>query len=475
MKYRLFLYAFTFILPATFAIGRGGEDSLAVKYGLFDTDNIPKDEYRQRRDSVLQYMVPGSAAVFRANDPCRRNSGLDYGYRQNSDFLYLTGCNESNSTLILVAGGVRIDTLDKVKCILFMREAETRWSGSTLGVEGAEKILGFSDAAEASVVLTNDRLWDVMPEIFKSAHVLYYTPSLPDIVFDPISDRKFVTISEVRKGIEQKYPGLILKDSGVLTHGMRMFKSQAELVLLQKAVFATVEGETEAIKKCAPGIYEYQLEAVLEECFLRSGCEYAGFPSIIGSGPNSLIIHYMKNRRCMNAGELVVIDAGGEYHGYSADITRTVPVSGKFSTAQKDIYGIVLAAQKAEISAMRPGAAIADIDRIGSEVVAEGLVKLGIISDKSERRMYLPHRTIHPVGLDVHDPMPLDTLLPGMVFAVEPGIYIPDTSKCDKKYLGIAVRIEDDVLVTEDGCNVLSDRLPKSISGIENLMKKRRK
>ncbi|MFQ5770634.1 MAG: M24B family metallopeptidase, partial [bacterium] len=216
----------------------------------------------------------------------------------------------------------------------------------------------------------------------------------------------------------------------------------------------------EAMRSVKPGLYEYQLEAISEYVFKRGGSEYPAFPSIVGSGPNSIVLHYSENRRKMENGDLVVIDIGAEYHGYAADVTRTIPVNGKFTGEQKRIYEIILRAQKQAITAIKPGVPFRDIHKVAKKTIEEaGYGK------------YFSHGTSHYLGLDAHDVGDYGALQPGMVITVEPGIYIPEGSDLDKAYWNIGIRIEDDVLVTEDGYKILSDKAPKEIDDIEKLMK----
>jgi Xaa-Pro aminopeptidase len=250
-------------------------------------------------------------------------------------------------------------------------------------------------------------------------------------------------------------------------------KSPAELRLLQKAIDATVMAHVEAMKSCQPEMYEYELQAVIEYCFTRNGAAYQGFPTIVGSGPNSCILHYEADRRKMENGDVVVMDIGAEYEGYSADITRTIPVNGTFSPAQREIYEIVLKAQQESIKEFKPGAMPQAPSQKAYDIIAEGLMRLGIIKDKAEARTYYMHGLSHHIGLDVHDPGPYGSPYePGMILTDEPGIYIPAGSPCDKKYWNIGVRIEDDVLITPEGNTVVTAGAPKTIQEIESLMKK---
>jgi Xaa-Pro aminopeptidase len=475
MKQISFIFIILFFLDNSCVVSQTAINPPFARYGIYDTGGVKPQEYRQRRAAVIALMDSGSVAVFRSKDPDNRNGDTDYKFRQNDNFLYLTGCNETNSTLILAPNGMQLDSVTKATEIFFISEYTKSWSGYTLGVDGAKQVLGFGAEGTKSVVLPAEKLKEFLPQLLKSKSLLYYTPSLPDIVFDPISNIKFAAVREVRKGLDEKYPNLTIKSSGLLVNDLRSVKSSAELVLIQRAIDATVSGCTEAIKSCEPGMYEYELQAIIECCYTRTGCEFYGFPSVVGSGPNTLTFHYDSNRRQMNNGELVVMDIGAEYHGYSADVTRTIPVSGFYSPAQKEIYELVLSAQNSAIKEVRSNVPMSASGEKAMEVLGEGLVKLGIIQDKGEAKKYCPHGISHFVGLDVHDVGSAKNLVPGMVFTVEPGLYIPDSCSCDKKYWGIGIRIEDDVLVTENGCKILSEAAPRAVDEIEILMKQGKK
>ena len=445
MKQIISIFILLLFLNNSFASAQTTIDGPFARFGVYDTDGVKPQEYRQRRATVIAAMDSGSVAIFRSNDPWIRNGDVEYKFRQNDNFLYLTGSNETNSTLILAPEGIRVDSVSVANEILFTNEYIKSWSGYNMGMEGAKLLLGFGTEGTNSIALPAGRLKDLLPQILKSKSLLYFTPSLPDILFDPISNIKFVAARDVKKGLEEKYPNLTIKNSGLLVNDLRSVKSPAELVLMQKAIDATVSGCIDAMKKCEPEMYEYELQAVIEYSFTRNGCEYCGFPSIVGSGPNTLSFHYDANRRQMKSGELVVMDIGAEYHGYSADVTRTIPVNGRYSPEQKEIYELVLNAQKSAIKEVRPNEPMNVAGNKAMEVLGEGLMRLGIIRDKGEAKKYCPHGISHYVGLDVHDVSPTKNLVPGMVFTVEPGLYIPDSSDCDKKYWGIGIRIEDDV------------------------------
>ena len=468
MKYILFLSCLL-IGSLQYIWAQSSRLNQYIQFGIFDDDCIPSEEYRTRRATAMSLMDSGSVAIFRANDFDNRNGDIDYEFRQNDNFLYLTGCNESNSTLILIPHGFQIDSSRFVTEMLFINERVKSWAGDRLGIEGAKEVLGFG--LNSSAVLANDKLKEIIPSILKSVKVLYYTPSLLEIAFDPISEKKFISTREVKKGLEEKYAGLTVKSAGIIINDLRVVKSQTELVYLQKAIDATVTGFIEAAKSCEPEMFEYQLQAAIEYCFINMGCEYQGFPSIIGSGSNTLSYHYESNRRQMKQGDLVVIDIGAEYHGYSADVSRTIPVSGTFTSEQRSIYEIVLNAQTEAIKEIKPGAMMNAPSKRAMDVLGEGLVKIGIIQNKEDTKIYCPHGVSHFIGLGAHDVGSRWKLVPGMVLTMEPGLYILDSSQCEKKYKGIGIRIEDDILVTESGPKVLSERAPKTVSDIEKLMK----
>jgi Xaa-Pro aminopeptidase len=254
---------------------------------------------------------------------------------------------------------------------------------------------------------------------------------------------------------------------------MRVLKNSEELRLLRRAVNATVVAHAEAIRSAEPKMREYQLQAIVEYVFTRQGCEFTGYNSIVGSGPNSCILHYETNRREMKSGDLIVMDVGGEYHGYTADVTRTFPVNGKFTLPQRAIYDLVLRAQDAGIAACRSGAAFNAGHRAAMDVIQKGLVDLGVIASPDEASRYFMHGTSHYIGLDVHDAHGDNTLKPNYTLTVEPGIYIKEGSPCDPKWWNIGVRIEDDILVTEGDPINLSGALPRQATQIEALMRER--
>jgi Xaa-Pro aminopeptidase len=457
---RLFIVCCLVLLCSLTALGQ-------LNSKIEELTGIRAGEYGLRRALLLSKMEPNSIAVFRANDPRNRSNDVNYQFKQDDSFFYLTGCDEIRSYLALCPDGIQVDSTT-TKEVFFIRPTQRSASGTSLGIEGAKSMLGFE------FVLQSSELLDVVKRALAGKKILYYYPSIPDIVYDPLMEKRYILSREVKGGFQAQFPNLEVKSlAGVLSE-MRSVKSPSEIGLIQKAIDATATGDIEAMKSAEPDMYEYELQAIIEYCFAKNGAEYPGFPSIVGSGPNSCILHYEANRRQMQTGDVVVMDIGAEYHGYTADVTRTIPVNGKFSPAQREIYEIVLKAQEEAIKEFKPGASSSAPSQRATDVIADGLMKLGIIKEKSEVRRYYMHGLSHNIGLDVHDVGRFSApYAPGMILTVEPGVYIPAESPCDKKYWNIGVRIEDDVLITDSGCRVLSAGAPKTVNEIESLMKQK--
>lgn len=428
---------------------------------------LKPEEYKQRRAFLMSKMEPNSIAIFKSRDASNRSNDVNFEYRQDSNFLYLTGCNEIRSYLLLCPDGVQVDSATTAKEVFFVRPKARSAAGESLGFEGAKSELGFD------VALSSSDLLAFAKRVIAGKKILYYSSSIPDVAYDPLLEKRTIISREVKNELQAGFPDLEIKNLYGALAEMRMVKSPVEIELLQKAIDATVTAHIEAMKSCEPGMYEYELQAVIEYCFTKNGAEYQGFPSIVGSGPNSCILHYEANRRQMRNGDVVVMDIGAEYQGYSADVTRTIPVNGAFSQPQREIYEIVLRAQDESFKEFKPGVSLSVPGQRAADVIAESLLQLGIIQKKEEFRRYYMHGLSHNIGLDVHDVgMFMASMKPGMVLTVEPGIYITEGSPCDKKYWNIGVRIEDDVLITADGSRVLSAAAPRTVKEIESLMKK---
>ena len=354
-----------------------------------------------------------------------------------------------------------------VREILFVQprdpERET-WTGRRLGPDGAVAVLGFQYA------LNHDELKNWLGRLITGVRFAYIPTFPPDF------SGKIVELTKPLRDVVTRLNGRVeFRDPTALVNRMRAVKSKEEIAMIQKAVDISCTAHRQVMMSAEPGMHEYELQALFEYAFRREGAEYAAYPCIVGGAENSVILHYNTNRRKLNSGDIVVMDCGAEYHNYVADVTRTIPINGRFSPAQKEIYELVLRAQEEAIKMMKPEVNFrTDVHGKAVEIIQEGLLKLGIIKTKAEYRKYFMHGTGHPVGLWVHDVPGSGKLEPGMVWTVEPGIYIPDGAPgVDPKYYNIGVRIEDCVLVTADGYKMMSGAAPRTVEEIERLMKKR--
>jgi Xaa-Pro aminopeptidase len=409
---------------------------------------IPPTEYAGRRARLAALADTAAAIVFRAADFRVRSGDVSYRYRQESNLLYLSGITEPDVTLIITPHGVAVDG-KTWQLLLFAPAAR------------ATEIRA-SRAFPDGVVLDASRFEDIFPLVAGSVRALYISPLDPGFVNDWLNNKAIFLDQEARQRLREKNPSLRIRNAGPLVAGLRECKSAAELDLIRSAIRVTGDGIRHAMAMCKPGAREFELQAAVEYEMCRQGADYTSFPSIIGSGPNSIILHYDENRREMRTGEVVVVDVGAEFEGYAADITRTLPVSGSFTEAERTVYSTVLRAQEETIRLIRPGVHWSALEAKAREVLSAG--GFG---------RYMPHGVSHHVGIDVHDVGSLDTLKAGMVITVEPGIYVPETDTVvAPAYRGFGVRIEDDVLVTRDGSEVLSSGIPKDIVTLESLVRK---
>ncbi len=415
--------------------------------GCLFPQNITPEEFAARRGHLLNIIGSNNAAVLKAASSKIFSLDVDYRYRQESNLYYLTGRKTPDIILLLIPGGMNIDG-KAVKVLLF----ESSISRDSI-------INSTSNVTEA--YLKNYKFDKIFNLLLKNIDTLFVSSSGLDFVNDWLNNKPIFIERDAYKKLQQKFPSLKVKYLSPLISRMREIKSNDEIEIIKHAINITGSGIKYAMKICKPGKWEYELRAAIEYEMLRSSCDYPAFPSIIGSGPNSLKIHYDDDNMQMKNNKLVVMDVGAEFEGYAADITRTIPVSGKFTEGQKEIYNLVLKAQKEVIKIIRPGLKFIDLDNKAIEVFkAKGLDK------------YLTHGVSHGLGLDTHDVTSDRVLKAGMVITVEPGLYIPDnTPGLDLKYCGFGIRIEDDVLITNDGCKVLSNNIPKNIDEIENIMK----
>jgi Xaa-Pro aminopeptidase len=454
------------LLPTGLCIAQ--PSSAVFPYERFDDDGVPASRHRERREQVIARHSAKALIVALSADVRNRQNDVDYEYRQNSNFLYLSGGTEASCALILIPGGT---VVDGVECdeIFFVRPRDPsreQWTGVSMGVAEAKNVLGMRCAVEYS------RLAPLLDSLLKGRDTLFLASGLPTASLqNPLLPSRLSAEQALRDKLHEKYPDLYIRTTLPDMSAMREIKDEHEIRLLQKAINVSIEGHLATIRAAVPGIKEYQLEAVMEHGFKYNGAEDVGYPSIVGSGYNACILHYQSNRRTTRLGELVLADCGAEYHGYTADITRTFPVSGSFTPEQRVIYDIVLEAQDSGIARCRAGNAFRAAHRAAMSVVQQRLLERGIIKDSSEASKYFMHGTSHYLGLDVHDAGTGGVLKPRVVMTVEPGIYIPRGSACDKRWWDIGVRIEDDILVTEGDPINMSGALPRKSDEIEALMK----
>ncbi len=452
-----------------------GQQSDELKYIQYDTDLISPSEYKMRRDSVMKMIGMDAAAIFYSAPERMRNGDVDYLYRQADNFYYLTGFTEPNAILVLSPKGIKIkindSTTQTTNEVLFIQEknplAET-WTGRRYGTEGAIKLIGMQSA------LTNDKFKGTFSTVmFSGIKYLYAQPVTSDVTGG--IRELLAPVQSWIDNVKVRNSKVELRDPNAMVHTMRIVKSVQEIDMLRKATEISAAAHNQAMMSVEPGMYEYEVQALYEYAFQRQGSEYYGYPCINGAGENSVILHYNTNRKKISNGDLVLSDCAAEYRGYSSDVTRTYPANGKFTKEQKEIYQIVLNAQNAAIAAIKPGVAWRDVSAAADSVIENGLVSLGILKEKGGMKFkkYYNHGLGHPVGLNVHD-VGQNTMTAGMLYTVEPGIYIPETAdSVDSKYHNIGVRIEDVILVTETGHKNLSEGSPREIAEIETLMKKK--
>ncbi|MEO1145087.1 MAG: aminopeptidase P N-terminal domain-containing protein [Cyanobacteria bacterium J06638_22] len=435
---------------------------------------MQNQEFQQRRAQLMQRIGKG-AAVFRSAPMAVMHNDVEYNFRQDSDFFYLTGFDEASAVAVLAPQH------EEHKFVLFVQpkdpDAET-WVGYRVGVDAAKERFG------ADAVFPIEELDEKLPEYVKDADRIFYRLGRDR----PFNDK----VLRIWQNLMRTYPKrgtgpIAIEDPAPALHAMRQVKSVAELAHMRRAAAIAVDAHQRALSFARPGKFEYQVQAELEHTFRINGALGPAYPSIVASGANSCILHYTENTKEIEDGDLLLIDAGCAYSYYNSDITRTFPANGRFSEEQRILYEIVLEAQKQAIAQIAPGNPYNQIHETAVSVIVDGLMDLGLLQgDKEEiikEEKYKPfymHRTGHWLGLDVHDVGVYqhgDTphnLEPGQVTTVEPGIYIkPDIKPVEgqpdvpERWLGIGIRIEDDVLVTPDGYDVLTEGVPKNVADIE--------
>jgi len=429
-------------------------------------------EFTRRRKQLMEMMGEKSVAILPAAPVRIRNRDVEYDYRQDSDFYYLTGFAEPESVVVLVPGRAHGEY------ILFCRENDKEmetWNGPRAGQEGAVSQYGADDSFPI------DDIDDILPGLLEDKARVFYTMGA-----NPDFDQRLIGwVNRLRKqaraGIHT--PGEFVSLDHHL-HEMRLFKSSAEVNAMRRAAAISVNAHRRAMQVCHPGMKEYQIEAELLHTFMMEGAPSSAYASIVGGGVNGCILHYVENRAVLKNGDLLLIDAGAEYDSYAADISRTFPINGKYSRAQRSLYELVLEAQHAAIEQVKPGNHWNDPHEAAVKVLTQGMVSLGLLKgsvknliEKEAYKQFYMHRTGHWLGMDVHDVGDYKVaeewrlLEPGMTLTVEPGIYVAGgNDNVAKKWWNIGIRIEDDVLVTKEGCEVLTDGAPKQPDDIEALM-----
>lgn len=424
--------------------------------------------FAERRRRLLEAMGPHAVAILLGARPATRSADTHYPFRQDSDFLYLTGFDHPNAAAVL-----RTDAEPAYTLYVEPREREAEiWTGYRPGVEGAVRDHGADQAYPRSALLAD------LPKLIEGARRVFHV-----LGRDLEVDRALVAATEQlrlrsRTGL---VPPSVVADPRAIVHEMRLVKDASEAAVMRRAAAISCAAHREAARLAHGGHYEYELEAVINYTFRRRGATGPAYATIVGGGRNACVLHYVTNDQKLENGTLVLIDAGCELEGYASDVTRTYPVGGRYEGAPRAIYEAVLDAQLAALAVARPGATLKDVHDAAVRRLTEHLVDLGLlqggveaaIESEAYRRYYM-HQTSHWLGLDVHDvgaytvegaPRPLE---PGIVFTVEPGLYVaPDADDVDPRFRGIGVRIEDDVLVTGDGCEILTAAIPKQPDDVE--------
>jgi Xaa-Pro aminopeptidase len=422
---------------------------------------ISEKEYKKRRLTLAKKLKSNSVAIIFSSEMKTRSNDTEYEYRQDSNFYYLTGFKEDNSALVIVKRD------KKFKTYLFVQKKDKLlelWTGKRLGQKRAKEIFDVND------VFTMEEYDSKVKMFLKDSRNLY---------FDFKADEK-----KIKQLIDFGSALVSHRNISILIGAMRLIKSDSEINLIKKAISITKDAHHIAMQKSKNLNFEYELQAEIEYVFKKNGAYSDAYTSIVACGNSANTLHYISNDKPLKDGELILIDAGCEYDYYSSDITRTIPVNGKFNEAQKELYEMVLDVEKEIIGMIKPNVLRSDLQKKSEELLCMGMVKLGILQGsvkkllkKKAHKKYYPHGIGHWMGLDVHDDCPYKTkkskeipLKAGMILTIEPGIYLDKNDKnIPKKYRGIGIRIEDDILVTKDGCENLSKDIKKEIEDIEKL------
>lgn len=451
-----------FLLGILFSLNSNAQD--------YPTDYLSASFHADRRAAVKKQLSDKGVGIFFAGQTRQRSNDTDFPYAQNKNFYYLTGLDEPNAVLLLFKQPVSLLGKTGTEFIFVQNRDPFKelWTGKILGVEGfraksnMENIFINEEFKASTIPMASI---DSVFSLFRTEGIFNKYKAKEDAL-----SRMAGTVDSL---ISISKKPIAMRSTLNIMRNLRGIKTAEEITLIKKAASITALGHNDVMRSIKPGMKEFQAQAIMEYHFKNNGSEFPGYGSINGAAENACVLHYVTNLKTINNGDLLLSDCAAEYHGYTADVTRTIPANGKFTEAQKTLYEIVLAAQDAGIAACQAGASMANVDAAARKVVYAELIKLGIAKNNMEARTYFPHGTSHHLGLDVHDLGP-NTLLPGVVITVEPGIYIPAGSKCDKKWWNIGIRIEDDILITEKGPENLSLGTPRKIADIEKMAKQKR-
>ncbi len=432
------------------------------------TDYLSPQFHKSRREAARALMPDSSVmAVFAA--PTRTFSNdVNYLYHQNPDLYYFTGYKEPHAVLFLFKEPQKADDGSTYTELFFVQKKDPRseqWTGRRLGDEGAKAKLGMQ------AVFVGDSFKKQAPD-FSMFTKIIAAPFYEDVKKGRGEGDLYNLIQafKTKAAIADKDPRLDAASFYKITGSLREIKTPEEMYMLRRAVEISCAGHNEVMKSLRPDMSELEIQGLQEYVHKRYGSEEVGYGSIVGAGDNGCILHYEENSKTRIGDNLLLMDVGASYHGYSADVTRTIPAKGKFSAQERIIYQLVYDAQEAAFKILKDGATFGAASTAAKDVIANGLLSLGIIKDKKEVGQYYPHGLSHHIGLDVHDRSTYGPLKKDMVITIEPGIYIPSNSNCDKKWWGIGVRIEDDALITQDGYELLSAFSPRSIEAVEKMM-----
>ncbi len=441
------------------------------------SDRLSADFHLSRRNKLRKLLPPNTLAVFFANPVRNRSNDVDFVYHQNTDFYYLTGYKEPHAVLLLSSEDTYLDEARRMQELLFVQPKDPKkemWMGIRLGKDMVKQSLGIKEVLEN----TDFEGFDLNLGAYDNILVLNMREDILDTRDNAdLFDLTRIFVEKVNQALtplntleEKMAVSIDLHQLESYMNKLREVKEEEELVLLRKAIKISCIGQVEVMKAMHPKISEREIQGIHEFMYRKYDAEYQGYPSIVGAGHNGCVLHYWQNAKPEVGKDLVLMDLGAEYRGYTADVTRTIPASGKFTEEQRIIYDIVYEAQSAGFEACMVGNSFRAPDAAARKVINQRLFEVGIIPNPVAQHSYFPHGTSHYLGLDVHDRGEGGPFKPNTVITVEPGIYIPDGSPCDEKWWGIAVRIEDDILITEEGWENLSASAPRKAEEIEAMM-----